>query len=194
MLRDELVDAAQEPGLLEVGVGDQRAETTGAQDGRAAHRREASDHPHSTGGKGMEVEIAPFVAADQLHRRVPARPLEVLDLVPALVELTDAVEPPVHVAAAVPAREADVLTGRDRDDPSGTAQLVGDLHARRRCADHEHVAVTDELRGAAVVERGDLLDVRWEGRGQVRHPRLARTASSRRRRHRTSTIRRSSSR
>ena len=60
--------------------------------------------------------------ADELHGRVAARPLDVFDLVVALIELADRLQPVVDVSATVGAREPDVLT--DRDEPFQAAEIV----------------------------------------------------------------------
>ena len=81
-----------------------------------------------------------------------------------------------------------MLADGDRDVAPGAAELVGDLHARRRRADHEHVAVARELRRPPVLERGELLDARRGSAGRERRDaRVRSTRPSPRRRRRTAT-------
>ena len=153
--------------------------------GCAADRHEPTDDLHAAVAERVEVEVAAVVVADELHRRVPAGAVDVVDLVVALVELADPVEPPVDVATAVRARQPNVLADRDRDLAPGAAELVGDLHARRRRADDEHAAVARELRRPPVLQRRELLDASRAARPRARDARLARRAGRRPRRRRT---------
>ena len=118
--------------------------------------------------KRVEIEVASVVVADELHRGVPPGAFDVVDLVVALVELADAVHPPVDVTAPIGTRQPDVLADRDRHRRDRLRpQLVGDLHAGRRRADHQHLAARGELRRTPVLQRRELVDVA----GQVRRER-----------------------
>jgi hypothetical protein len=123
-----LVDSAEEPGFLEIGVGNEAPQATRAQRGRAADGHEPTDESDAEALKGREVDLSPVVTSDHLHRCVPAGTLEVLHLVPSLVQLADPVQPPVDVASAVRTWQPYVLPDRDGDVTAGPSQLVGDLH------------------------------------------------------------------
>src|SRR6185312_10158021 len=91
--------------------------------------------------------------------------VDVVDVVPAFVELADRVEPPVDVATAVRARQPDVFTDGNRHRVPGSSELVGDLYAGCRCADDEHLTVVRDLGWVAVLERSELPDVLRQRRG-----------------------------
>ncbi len=158
--------------LLEVGVGEQVGEPAGELRPPAVDAHQPADHVDAAGTQRVEVERAVLRAADELQRRQPAGPVDVVDLVVALVELADRIHPPVDVPAAVASREADVLADGDHHVATAAPELVGDLDARGRRTDHQHAAVV-ELRRVAVAQRRQLADGRRQLGGQRRHPRLA---------------------
>ena len=123
-----LVDAAEQPGLLQIGIGDEASQATRAQRCRAADRHEAPYELDADALQGGEVDLSTVLTSDHLHRCVPAGTLEVLHLVPSLVELADPVQPPVDVASPVRTRQPYVLADRDGDVTAGPSQLVRDLH------------------------------------------------------------------
>ena len=106
----------------------------------------------------VEVEVRPVGRADELGRRDVPRAHQVVDLVVALVEPADPVQPPHDVAAAVGPGHADVLADGDGHLAPGAQQLVGDLEAGGRGADDEHAAAA-QLVGPLVVERGELVEL-----------------------------------
>ena len=77
------------------------------------------------------------------------------------------VQPAQDVVAAVAAGQPHVLAGRERHRPAGAVDLLGDLRAAGRGADHEHSAGT-ELPGVAVVGGRDGLDAVRQRRGRGR--------------------------
>ena len=122
-----------------------------------AHGREAADELGPARRERVEVEVRAIRRADELRRGHVAGADEVVDLVVALVEAADPVEPPHDVAAPVGARHADVLADRDGDLAAGAQQLVGDLDAGGRGADDQDAARPQPVR-PLVVERRDLVD------------------------------------
>ena len=102
--------------------------------------REAPDELGAARREGVEVEVRVVGRADELGGGDVARADEVVDLVVALVEAADLVEPPHDVAAPVGPRHADVLADGDGDLAAGAQQLVGDLQAGGRGADDQHPA------------------------------------------------------
>ena len=97
--------------------------------GRAPDRHQAPHELDAETLQGGEVDLPPVIAPDDLHRCVTTGTLEVLDLVPPLVELADPVEPPVDVAAPVRTWQPDVFADRDRDIVTRSSQLIRDLHS-----------------------------------------------------------------
>ena len=128
VLIDPLVDAAEEPGLLQIGIGDEAPQAARAQRRRAADRHEAPNELDAEGLQGLEVDLSSVVASHHLHRCVPASTLEVLHLIPSLVELADPVQPPIDVTSSIRPRQPDVLADRDGDITAGSLQLVRDLY------------------------------------------------------------------
>ncbi len=131
VLLHELVDPAQQPCLLEIGVGRQVGERPRALPGGAPDGHEPTHDLHALIAEHADIEVPTIVAADELHRRVPAGALDVVHLVVALVELADAVQPPVDVAPTVGTGQPDVLADREGDLAPGPSKFVGDLHAGR---------------------------------------------------------------
>ena len=99
---------------------------------------EAPDERGAPRREGVEVEVRPVGRSDELRRGDVPRAHEVVDLVVALVEPADLLEPPHDVAAPVGPRHADVLAHGDGHLAPGAQQLVGELQARGRGADDEH--------------------------------------------------------
>ena len=93
--------------------------------------------------------------------------LEVLHLVPPLVELADPVQPPIDVAAPVRTRQPYVLADRDRDVAARSSQLVRDLDPGCRRTHHQDAAVVVDLRRSPVGQRGELLHGLREVRGEA---------------------------
>ena len=84
--------------------------------------------------------------ADELQRGFVAGGDRVGQLVDGAVEAADALQPPEDVHPAVAARHAGVAADGEHDVTSGVGQLVGELHAGGRGADHEHAAVRQRIR------------------------------------------------
>ncbi len=145
------VDGVEQPAELEVGERADVGQRPGELGDAVAHPGEPADDPHPVGPEGVEVEGA--VGADELERGEVARPDEVVDLVPALVEDAEHVEPPEDVAPAVAAGHADVLADREGHRPSGALELLGDLQAARRPADDEDAAAGQPVRVAVLQRR-----------------------------------------
>ena len=131
MLVDPLVDAAEEPGLFQIGIGNEAPQSPRAQRCRTAYRHEAPNDLDTEGLQGGKVDFPYVIASDHLYRRVPAGTLEVFHLVPSLVELADPVQPPVNVTSSIRTWQPYVLADRDGDLMAGSLQLVRDLHPRR---------------------------------------------------------------
>ena len=115
-----------------------------AQPSRTAETRPTS----STPDRGQRIQIERRVRrADELRRGQAPGAGQVVDRVVPLVPHARPVHPPQHVASAVPAREADVLTDRERHRPPRAVDLVGELNARsprrRRRARPRRAAGTD---------------------------------------------------
>ena len=153
MSRAQSSMSVEQPAHLEIGqrahVAQRAGELRLAVLGDAG---EPADEPDADVGQRIEVERRPVGRAGELQRRHPARPLDVVDRVVALVEHAGGVHPPLDVLAAVDAGRADVLADRERDRTAGAVDLVGELGAGRRRADHQHAAV-GELAGIAVLLR-----------------------------------------
>ena len=84
--------------------------------------------------------------ADELGRGQAPGAGQIVDGVVRLVPHARLVHPPQHIASAVPAGKPDVLADRERHRAPRAANLVGELNARRRCADDEHAAVRTAAR------------------------------------------------
>ncbi len=80
------------------------------------------------------------------------------------------VHPPFDVAAAVEARRPHVLADRQGDLPARGLDLLGQLDAGRRGADHHDAAVL-ELIGVAVLHGREAGDAARQIRRQLRHGR-----------------------
>ena len=73
--------------------------------------------------------------------------VQVVDVIDALVEETECFHPGLDVAAAITPRQPDVLAHGQRDVPARAPDFVGELHAGRRRAHHQHAAIV-EIQGA----------------------------------------------
>src|SRR5699024_183949 len=104
-------------------------------------------------------------AADELGRGDVSGAEDVGHLVVTFVENAGVVHPPEDVAAAIGARHAHELAAGEHDPPSTARYLVRQLSARGRRSDDEHTVVALKLLRGAVVERGDLPNVRGGGLG-----------------------------
>ena len=153
------VERIQQPLHLEVGEREQVAQPAREERPPVAHGGEPADDLHADVAERVEVERRALRRAHELRRRQPAGAGQVVDLVVALVPHARAIHPPQHVAAAVGARQAHVLAHRERDRPARLVDFGGELQAGGGRPDDEHAAV-GQLAGVAVVERGDLRDVR----------------------------------
>ena len=151
------VDDVEQPAELEVGQRALVRKRARELQPAVIDAGEPADQPDAAVGQGIEIQRAPLGRADELERGDPARPLDVVDLVVALVEHAGGIHPPLDVAAAVGPGCADVLAHGQRDRSARAVDLVGELDPGRRGADHEHAAVL-ELIGVAVVDRRERAD------------------------------------
>ena len=81
--------------------------------------------------------------ADQLRRRQPAAPLRVVEFLDTLVEYAGVQHPPLHVAAAVNARHANVLTDGERNRAAALLDFLRKLQSGRRSADNQRGTVVE---------------------------------------------------
>ena len=162
------VDGVEQPVHLEVGQRALVAQRARELQPAVADAGEPADQRDADVGQRVEVERRPLGRADQLERGHPARPGDVVDLVVALVEHAGGVHPPLDVPAAVGPGRPDVLAHGQRDRAARAVDLVGELDAGRRGADHQHAALL-ELVGVAVAHRRERPDRRRHGLGEPRH-------------------------
>ena len=153
-----LVERVQQPLHLQIGQRADVAQAAGEQCAAVTDGRQAAHEVDAHRRQRVQVERRSLGRADQLGRREPPRPLEILDLVVALIPHAGGIHPPEDVAAAIRSRQPDVLSYRENHRASRLPQLGRQLHARGRGADDEHATV-GELGRVAVVERSELLDV-----------------------------------
>ena len=92
---------------------------------------ETAGQLHAGVGERVEVEGRAVGRSGKLQRGHAPRARDVVHLVVALVEHAGRVHPPFQILAAIHARRADVLAGRDRDRAPRALQLVRDLGAAR---------------------------------------------------------------
>ena len=104
-----LVERVQHPLHLQVRQRELIAQAAREQRAAVAHGRQPADQLHAGGAQRIQIERDALGRADQLRRRQPARALQIVDLVVALVPQARVLHPPQHVAAAVGARHAHVL-------------------------------------------------------------------------------------
>ncbi len=114
-----------------------------------------------------EVEVVPQRPPGELQRGLPARFRQVPHLLRGLVEHAHPVQPGHDVPAALGPGQAGVPADRKRDGPPGPVDLLGQLHARGRGADHQHAAFRQQP-GVAVGRGRHLPD---RGRQRARHGR-----------------------
>ena len=164
-----LVEGVEEAVELQIRQREHVPEPTGEERPAVAGRRDSAHQLDPDRGEGIQVERR-VRRADELRRGQAPGAGQIVDRVVPLVPHARAVHPPEHVASAVPAREADVLTDGERHRPPRAVNLVGELDTGRRGADDEHAPV-GQLGRIAIVERGDLLDVRRQRRAHRRHAR-----------------------
>ena len=131
-------------------------------------REHPADQPDLVGLQGGQVEPPVVGPADQLGGWLVPREQAVGHLVDRGVEEAEAVEPPEDVHAAVGARHAGVAADGDRHVAAGRPELVGELDAGRRGADHQHAPVRQRA-GVAVLARHHLVNVRGQGARRRRH-------------------------
>ncbi len=141
--------------------------------------RPVSRTPRACSSAEVEVGDRPFGAgaADQLQRGLPSGGSGVGHLVDGAREPSGGLHPPEDVHPAVAAWHPGVAADGQDDVTPGPVELVGDLHAGRRGAHHEHSAC-GELVGVAVLAGGE--DVLAERDPPA--PRSDRVVRSRRRR------------
>ena len=99
-----LVDRVEQPAELEVGQRAHVAQRPGELRPPVADPGESPDEADPDRRQGVEIERRPRRCADDLQRREPAHPDDVVDLVVALVHHADVVHPPLDVAAPVDPR------------------------------------------------------------------------------------------
>ena len=121
-------------------------------------------------GQRVEVERPALGRAGQLKRRHPPRPVDVIDLVVALVVHAGDVHPPFDVLAPVDARRPHMLANGQGHRTARAVNLIGKLGAGRGRADHQHAAVV-ELTGIAVVHRRNGRNAGGNRRGDRRNAR-----------------------
>ena len=139
----------------------------------AGHR--PSDQANAPVPENRQVERAAVGTPDELERDLAARRLEAGHRVDGLVEDADGVEPPHDVASPVEPGQPGVAPDRQRDRPSRSVDLVGELDPARRGADDQHAA-GGELVGVAVVGRRQLVDAAGELAAEARNSRPAAVA------------------
>jgi hypothetical protein len=118
--------------------------------------------------QGGQVEPSVVGPADHLGGWLVPREQAVGHLIDRRVEEAEAVEPVVDVHPAVVAGHAGVPADGDRHVSSGRPELVGELGAGRRHADHQHATVRQRPR-IAVLTRHHLVNVRGQGARRSGH-------------------------
>ncbi len=164
-----VVDGVEEAAELEVGEAADVGQRAGEVRRAVGDRRQPADEAGAPIGQDVEIEVGAIGGAGDLRRGDVAGADQVVDLVVALVESTDAVEPPHDVVAPIGPRQPDVFAHGHGDVASGAEDLVGELHAGRRRADDEHPA-RPQLLGTLVLERVHLVDRVRQRRRHRRDP------------------------
>ena len=100
--------------------------------------REPADQPHAEAGQNAEIEVAVVGAADQLQRRLTAGRLEIAPFEGRIVQNAGLLHPGVDVPSAIAAGHAGVIPDGERHRPPRGMDLLGELSAGRRGADHQH--------------------------------------------------------
>ena len=165
---DVLVDAPEKPSHALVSGGDRGGQVSGEPHPVTVDREHPAGQPDPVGLQGGQVEPPVVGPADHLGGWLVPREQAVGHLVDRGVEEAEAVEPPVDVHAAVGAGHAGVAADGDRHVASGRPELVGELGAGRRGADHQHAPVRQRAR-VAVLARHHLVNVRGQGARRRRH-------------------------
>ena len=117
--------------------------------------------------RALRSSVVACGRADDLKRREPAQPDDVVDLVVALVHHPGVVHPALDVAAAVDPRGAHMAADGQRDLSARSVDLIGELDARCRRADDEHAAV-GELVWVPVRRGRERVDARRNVGGEGR--------------------------
>ena len=107
----------------------------------------------------VQIDGLPAGRTDELERGYLAGPLDVVDLVMALVQHAGPVQPPHDVHAAIDAGQSHVMADGQGHGPARPVYLVGQLDPRGGGADDEHSAILQLVR-FAVLRRGDRGDAR----------------------------------
>ena len=136
-----LVERVQQALHLEVREREHVPQATGEQRAAVTYRRPAAYQLDAHRGERVEIQRRPLGGPDELGRRQPPGPGEILNLVVPLVPHARRVHPPQHIASAVRARQPHVLPHRESHRPTRPPQLGGQLHAGRRGSHDEHAAV-----------------------------------------------------
>src|SRR5690606_13439391 len=114
---------------------------------------EPADELDAALGQRVLIERRALGRADELRRRHAARADDIVDLVVALVEDADGVEPPLDIEPAIRARHPDMLADGEDHTPPRAPDLVRELQPRRGRADDEHAAVVELARIAVRLRR-----------------------------------------
>ena len=141
-----LVDRVEQPAELEIGQRAHVAQRPRELRPPVADPGESADETDPDRRQRVEIERRPRRCADDLQRREPPHPDDVVDLVVALVHHAGVVHPALDVAAPVDARGAHVSADGHRHRAARSVDLVGELDARRRRADHQHATVGELVR------------------------------------------------
>ena len=162
------VDGVEQPAHLQVGQRAVIGQPAREQRLAVADGGELADDLDPGIAERVQVEAGMVPRPGQLQRGHPAGALDVVDLGPELVQHAGRVHPPLDVAPAIEPGHADMLAGREPDLPARGLDLVRQLHAGGRAADHQHAAL-GQVRGAAIVHRRDRGDARRQLGGTGRN-------------------------
>ena len=143
----------------------------------AVDSHEPAHEPHAQPRQNAEVEVAVVGAADQLQRRLAASCVEIASLEGRIVKNAGRLHPGVDVLSAVAAGHARVIPDGERHRAPRGMDLLGELSAARRGADHQHAAIR-KLPRLPVVRRRQLGD---PGHERLRHRRTERRLAGSRR-------------
>ena len=102
--------------------------------------------------QAVEVDRRAFGRSDELRRRQPPRPLDVLRGVVSKIHRADDIHPPLDVPATIGSRHPDVLAHAKHDAAAGGLNLTRELDAARGGA-HDHDPAIRQQVGAAVLHR-----------------------------------------
>ena len=145
-----LVDRVEQSPELEIGHRAHVAQRPRELRPSLADPGESADEADTDRRQRVEIKRRASWCADDLQRREPAHPDDVVDLVVALVHHAGVVHPALDVQSSVGPRRAHVRTDSQRHGAARSVDLVGELDARRRRSDHQHATI-GELVGFAVL-------------------------------------------